>query len=133
MSKLRAAFFSAPFLVVSLVACSSEISEPDDSEPSIESTTQAKGTDPCATVRCAAGTHCVAKGRRASCVADSPSCQQDSDCRLFDNYCGGCACDALPTTSPDPVCGGGTVQCFVQPCRGLTARCSGGTCTASAY
>jgi hypothetical protein len=86
---------------------------------------------PCATVRCAAGTHCVAKGRRAYCVADKQACTSDADCRLFDNYCGGCACDALLVNSPDPFCSTPPVQCFRQPCGGMTAVCSAGVCTAS--
>jgi len=91
--------------------------------------------DPCAAVRCAAGTHCESRGRRASCVADRQNCQNDADCRLVDNYCDGCACEALSATSPDPVCSGTIVACFRQPCGGLVAVCQSGTCqtaTASA-
>jgi hypothetical protein len=87
--------------------------------------------DPCATVRCAAGTHCVAKGHRASCVPDEQTCRTDADCRLFDNYCDGCACDALNVSSPDPFCGGTLVECFREPCGGLVAACQGGKCVAT--
>jgi len=88
----------------------------------------ARRLSPCATVRCAAGTHCVAKGKTASCVADEPTCTTDADCRLYDNYCDGCACNALSTSSPDPFCSGTIVNCFAQPCGGKTAVCKGGVC-----
>lgn len=76
----------------------------------------------CATVRCAAGSTCVADADGARCVVDAGACVSDSDCQLYDNYCGGCACDALghnqrPVTCSNPV------ACFRQPCGGLTARC----------
>lgn len=82
--------------------------------------------DPCATVRCAADTHCVANGRRATCEPDAGSCRTDADCLLNDNYCGGCACQALgrnerPVTCADPV------MCFRQPCGGMVARCDAGS------
>src|SRR5262245_47296325 len=119
MSKLRATFFVGPFtlfafVVFSVAACS----VPSDGDPSEDavSTGRAELRDPCATVRCAAGTHCVSKGKRAECVADTQACRQDSDCRPFDNYCDGCACQAISIHNPNPVCTGATVQCFAQPC-----------------
>ena len=82
------AIFAIGVLSVALVGCGVE--------PEFDSTEQdIRRLTPCATVRCAAGTHCVAKGRRAECVADKQECSTDADCRLFDNYCDGCACDAL--------------------------------------
>jgi hypothetical protein len=98
------------------------------------------GSDPCALVSCAAGTHCVLEQvvciqapcpPMPTCVKDTApgtDCTVPADCRLFDNYCGGCACDALPVTASDPKCSGGMVQCLVQPCRNKTAACSNGKC-----
>jgi hypothetical protein len=108
---------------VALVGCGVEPEEVDSTEQEVRRLT------PCATVRCAAGTHCEAKGRRAYCVADK--CTTDADCRLFDNYCDGCACDALLATSPNPFCAGTQVQCIRQPCGGLTAVCKAGVCGAA--
>ena len=33
---------------------------------------------------------------------EDKTCYSDSDCRLFSNYCGGCNCNALTVTEPDP-------------------------------
>jgi hypothetical protein len=76
----------------------------------------------CATVRCAAGTTCVADAAGVRCELAAGACASDADCQLSDNYCGGCACDALghgqrPVTCASPV------ACFRQPCAGLVARC----------
>ncbi len=54
-------------------------------------------------------------------------CTKDSDCELSDNYCGGCACEALdpgeqPTTCSNPV------NCFAQPCLNKVARCQSNKC-----
>jgi hypothetical protein len=87
--------------------------------------------NPCMTVRCSAGMHCEAQGKQAGCVADT--CKGDADCRLFDNYCGGCSCDVLISTVSDPVCTSAFVNCFAQPCRGQVARCDHGTCMSSAF
>lgn len=78
--------------------------------------------DPCASVRCAAGTHCVATGGRASCQVDPGACVSDSDCLHYDDYCGGCACNALGHNQRPVTCGN-PVMCVRQPCGGLTARC----------
>jgi hypothetical protein len=86
-------------------------------------------TNPCAVMRCAAGTTCTpdANGTTAQCVRNPGGCMQDSDCVLYDNYCGGCACDALgynqkPVTCANPV------QCLRQPCGGVTVTCQAGSC-----
>ena len=55
--------------------------------------------------------------------AGGAACILAVDCRTFSNYCGGCACDALGVHAPDPVCDGGTVSCFTNPCAGHTAAC----------
>src|SRR5262249_39640315 len=68
-------------------------------------------TDPCAAVRCAAGTHCVAKDGSASCVADAGGCATDADCKAVADYCGGCSCLALGVKDPAPECPT-PVQCF---------------------
>ncbi len=76
----------------------------------------------CATVRCTADTTCVADAAGVRCEPNPGTCATDADCTLSDNYCGGCACDALgrnqrPVTCTNPV------ACFRQPCGGMTARC----------
>ncbi len=88
--------------------------------------------DPCAAVRCAVGTHCVASGGAARCERTPGACRADADCNLYDNYCGGCACNPLgynqrPVTCERPV------MCVRQPCGGLVARCdtSTGRCQAA--
>lgn len=64
------------------------------------------------------------------CSSHKPgSCTQDTDCRLFDDYCTGCDCRSLSTNQKDPVCSGPGVKCFAQPCGGHTAACVNGTCT----
>jgi hypothetical protein len=78
--------------------------------------------NPCAAALCPVNTRCVARDGRAVCEPLAGACARDSDCRLSDNYCGGCACDALgpgerPATCSNPV------QCFRQPCAGQVARC----------
>lgn len=65
--------------------------------------------DPCATVRCAAGTHCEADGRRATCVPDEDPCAL-TDCPPDRPVCsvvdGEAVCSA-PEPPPDNVfCGG---------------------------
>lgn len=119
--------FAILFSVMCLTGCAVEASGPNDDGTTAADEAAAK-RNPCATVRCAAGTHCEVKKGRAACVADVQACSTDSDCRLFDNYCDGCACNALSATSPDPVCTGSTVACFVQPCMGKTAVCKSGVC-----
>jgi hypothetical protein len=64
---LRVAAVAVAFLAVSCGVGQSEVSAEgnlatDESE--------LRKNDPCATVRCAAGTHCKAKGQRAECVLD---------------------------------------------------------------
>ena len=61
-----------------------------------------------------------------ACVPDT-QCSTDADCRLVDDYCGGCACDALTLWQSDPSCVS-TVRCFREPCGGLTAHCVAGAC-----
>jgi hypothetical protein len=67
-----------------------------------------------------------------ACKTSCP-CKADSDCRLFDNYCGGCKCEALGVGEPDPECPfGDTVSCFVAPCSvGKAAKCLNGKCSLS--
>jgi len=84
--------------------------------------------DPCAAVRCAAGTMCVVKDGSAACEAQA--CRTDADCALVDDYCGGCNCRAALRGAPAPQCGN-PVQCFRQPCSGSVARCREGACVAA--
>ncbi len=120
--------FAIVLSVLCLAGCAVEASGPVDDGTSAQNEEAARRLSPCATVRCAAGTHCVAKGKTASCVADKAECTTDADCRLFDNYCGGCACNALASSEPDPKCDGTLVKCFAEPCGGKAAACVNGTC-----
>jgi hypothetical protein len=74
-----------------------------------------------------AGPAASAVAARSSAVA---GCATDADCRLFSNYCGGCACAALGTTAPEPHCAKSEVQCFADPCRRARATCVSGACKA---
>ena len=56
------------------------------------------------------------------------TCQTDSDCRLFDDYCTGCACRALSKSEKDPVCPGPGVRCFAEPCAMKKVACMFGVC-----
>jgi hypothetical protein len=114
-----------------------------DSSPEVCGCVADPASNPCAAVRCAAGTHCEVTpivcvttpcNPIAECKPDVVvgACNSDSDCKLSDNYCGGCACDALgpgqtPTTCSNPV------NCFVQPCMNKVAKCDLAThkCTAA--
>lgn len=98
---------------------------PDDSQTA---SAELRKNDPCYVVRCAAGTHCVSKGQTAACVANSTRCNSDSDCTLYDNYCGGCSCDALLSGTTPPVCSTAYVNCFAQPCVNRVAVCKAGAC-----
>ena len=91
--------------------------------------------DPCATIRCKSGYVCeVNADGTAECVpaAPAPECKTDADCRLFSDYCEGCNCVALGRGEPEPKCTGMIVQCFVDPCLGVEARCEYGSCVAGA-
>jgi hypothetical protein len=77
-------------------------------------------------VLCIRGDHYDNTPGVCGCVPDT-QCSTDADCQLVDDYCGGCACDALtiwqsPSSCTNPV------QCFREPCGGLTAHCVSGTC-----
>ena len=99
----------------------------------------------CGTKLCAAGQYCcnascsMCAPMGAACIqiacdpvatggSSSQSCTLDSDCRLFDSYCGGCSCLALGKTAADPTCAGNTVNCIAAPCMNKTARCTSGQC-----
>ena len=84
--------------------------------------------DQCASVRCPGGTTCRVIGNAVSCQPNA-QCTVDSDCHLEDNYCGGCACESLPSGAHSVTCTN-PVMCFRQPCGGLTAACDAGTCVA---
>jgi hypothetical protein len=78
---------------------------------------------------CIRGYHYDGTPGVCACVPDAALCTVDADCHLEDNYCGGCACAALTAGQHGPSCAN-PVQCFRQPCGGLTARCDAGHCTA---
>jgi hypothetical protein len=62
--------------------------------------------------------------------SSSMGCTKDADCRLYSSYCDACECLGLAAGAPDPVCSGMMISCFVDPCSGKSARCSGGACIA---
>jgi hypothetical protein len=86
--------------------------------------------DRCALVRCGAGLQCQLQHGRPVCLPSKPlsECTSDADCRLFSNYCDGCACLALSVGEQDPVCKGSLVACFVDPCVHAEAQCVAGQC-----
>lgn len=66
--------------------------------------------DPCATVRCAAGTHCEVVDDAAVCAPDEPTnpcaavlCPVDTECEVID---GEASCTAVEPTPTAPFCGG---------------------------
>lgn len=61
-------------------------------------------------------------------AAAAPGCKTDADCRTFSNYCGGCGCDALAASAPDPKCAERPVNCVMNPCQDKVARCLEGAC-----
>ncbi|MBI2393942.1 MAG: hypothetical protein HYV09_30510 [Deltaproteobacteria bacterium] len=63
--------FRVLFLVSTLAfaGCAVQTESPEEG-PTASTEEAARRADPCAVVRCAAGTHCVAKGKTAECVAD---------------------------------------------------------------
>lgn len=80
---------------------------------------------------CGPGMICpaVCYGTCRAATAPSPSpCKVDPDCRAFSDYCGGCSCRALSVREKDPVCTGGIVYCFMNPCQGKEAYCDAGSC-----
>lgn len=151
----RSVWFGIGMLALGLAGCADVSYERSD--------VRGGRVDPCATVRCAAGYHCEARGRRAQCVPDddagtpeltcatvlcivgyvceetpsgprcvpqSSECRTDSECRMEDNYCGGCHCLALDDGESAPTCSD-PVQCFAAPCQVQDGqpRCVDGQCT----
>jgi hypothetical protein len=71
---------------------------------------------------------CASSGSSNPNPPPAPHCTTDADCRLFSDYCGGCACRALDRAASDPKCGATIVQCFADPCQGKQAVCAAGAC-----
>ena len=86
-------------------------------------------------IMCAGSATCDAVshtcGYRCGSPVPTSECTTNADCRLFDDYCSGCDCRALSTSTPNPTCSGPGVRCFAQPCMGKTATCSAGRCVVS--
>ena len=61
-------------------------------------------------------------------AAPGGACTTNGDCRLFDDYCGGCNCRALSRDQPNPTCATNPVACVVQPCLNKMAACVAGRC-----
>jgi hypothetical protein len=75
-------------------------------------------------------TDSIALCRNKRCVV-APRCKTDGDCRLIDNYCGGCACDARGKTEADPKCSSELAQCGpASPCAEKEPWCDLGKCSA---
>jgi hypothetical protein len=154
-------FRAIPVLAILAVSCGVADSSVGSDDLLSSDDAALRKNNPCATVRCAAGTECKAKGQRAECVpvdpivtcasvlcitgtvcvdgpsgprciAQTPECTVDSDCRLEDNYCGGCNCLALATTERAPTCSD-PVACFAAPCSvsNTVAACVNGQCVAA--
>lgn len=70
---------------------------------------------------------CYGECRTASAGA---TCAQDDDCHLGADYCNGCDCRALAKGETVPRCPGPGVQCLIDPCGRLAARCVNGRCSA---
>jgi len=117
--------FALVIPVVLSIACSSA------QDPTTEDTSEAQ-TGGCRVVcpKCPPNQVCPKIACYLDCNSHKPgSCTQDTDCRLFDDYCTGCDCRALSTSQKDPVCNGPGVKCFAEPCLNHTAACVQGTCT----
>lgn len=99
------------------------------SDEGVEQMSEPLSINPCALVRCRAGTQCEVQDGHAVCVpGPKVECVSDKECRLFSNYCDGCACLALSASEPNPICKGDIVACFVDPCRNAEAQCIRGQC-----
>jgi len=77
---------------------------------------------------CAANAAGTDASSDTSCIKGG-SCNSDADCRLVDDYCGGCNCLALAPGEKAPTCAD-PVACFVEPCLNKTAACVSGSCVA---
>ncbi len=82
----------------------------------------------CMTVRCAAGYVCQDDGTTAGCVPLSKDfCTVDADCKLVDDYCGGCNCLPLASWAAPPSCTT-PVNCFAEPCMNKKVACVSNHC-----
>ena len=64
----------------------------------------------------------------AAVEAGGSTCNVDSDCRAFSNYCGGCTCDALGASDPNPTCDAGLDDCLRDPCADVMPVCTAHRC-----
>jgi hypothetical protein len=86
-----------------------------DSSPSVCACVPPENSDPCATVRCRAGTHCEATGGTASCVADTNPCAAilclaGTTCVVRDGK-GTCVEPPQPVTCGENTCTAGQYCC----------------------
>lgn len=122
---LRFVALAAPVVLVAAAGCSSA---PDPTSEAASSEAELAG---CRTIcpKCKPNQPCPMIACYLDCSSKKPgSCTQDSDCRLFDDYCTGCDCRALSTNQKDPTCSGPGVRCLVEPCAGHAAVCVAGQC-----
>ena len=122
-------------LATLLGACSAQTAPQTASETAESQALIRPRPNPCAAILCQVGYVCeVNCDGTGECVpaAPKPECRTDADCRLFSDYCEGCNCVALGRGESDPKCDGTIVQCLVDPCLGVEARCEYGSCVAGA-
>ena len=148
-------FFSvsaASLVGFGLFACAAATDAPADDQVSSDD----ESLVTCANVRCMAGSHCVSRHHKVSCVKDTNACppnnkacmlgyhydntpgvctcvadaecKSNADCRVEADYCTGCNCLALAPNEKVPACTGPGVRCFADPCMTKTAVCSKGQC-----
>lgn len=86
------------------------------------------GKTPCGDNVCGKGEVCVDALQGICANEGSVECTTDADCSTFSNYCDGCNCEALSSSSAAPICGGTVVNCFADPCMNQSAVCNAGVC-----
>jgi hypothetical protein len=116
--------------VLMISACMAEDAPlAEEGEASATSEALVARRNPCDLVRCKDGFSCAVSAGKAICRPNE--CDDDSDCRLEADYCGGCNCTALAADEKLPVCKGEPVACFVSPCLHKSAECLAGQCVVS--
>lgn len=96
---------------LALAGCAVQTETPDEG-PTGGTEEAARKADPCAAVRCAAGTHCVAKGTRAECVADKGGATGEA-CGSTTCAAGDVCCNASCGICTPP--GGACIQMICEP------------------
>ena len=63
-------------------------------------------------------------------IPETASCATDADCRVEQDNCSQCACQALGATQGGAACYGEKVTCVLDSCANAVARCVLGHCKA---